>query len=274
MKQVDAVVLLSGGLDSATALAWAVRARGWKVAAISLDYGQRHRVELAAARRVAESLGVAEHRIVAVGLRAIGGSALTDEALAVPKDGPQPGTIPVTYVPARNIIFLALAASFAETLGCTRLVIGANIVDYSGYPDCRPAFLDAFCTALDRGTKRGAEGARWTIEAPLLRLAKEEIIALGLRLGLDYGLTHSCYDPDAQGRACGRCDACIFRARAFAALGRPDPVLAHFRNPQKDTLRLPLTEGKPPACCWACGGANWRQEPSGWHCAECGARYG
>ncbi|RME86574.1 MAG: 7-cyano-7-deazaguanine synthase QueC, partial [Zetaproteobacteria bacterium] len=215
---VDAVVLLSGGVDSATALAWAVRKQGWRAAAISFDYGQRHRAELDAARRVAEALGARPHRMVRVDLAAIGGSALTEKTLTVPKTG-YAGGIPITYVPGRNMIFLALAASLAEVLGCTRLVIGANVVDYSGYPDCRPEFLDAMAEAITRGTKIGAQGQRWRIEAPLLRLTKADIVRLGLRLGLDYGLTHSCYDPDDQGRACGWCDACRFRAEGFAEAG-------------------------------------------------------
>ncbi len=230
--KADAVVLLSGGVDSSTALAWAVRKQGWRAAAISFDYGQRHEIELKAAQRVAEAIGVVEHRTVEVNLRAIGGSALTDERIAVPRRGPIPKHIPPTYVPARNIVFLALAAGYAETLGCTRLVIGANIVDYSGYPDCRPEFLQAFAKALTAGTKVGAEGGHWRIEAPLLQMGKEEIIALGLELGLDYALTHSCYDPDEEGHPCGQCDSCFFRIRAFAKLGHTDPLLACFRAPE------------------------------------------
>ncbi len=271
-SRADAVVLLSGGLDSSTALAWAVRRKGWRAAAISFDYGQRHRVELEAARRVAEALGVVEHRVVSVDMRAIGGSALTDDAIPVPRRGPQPDTIPPTYVPARNIVFLSLAAGLAETLGCTRLVIGANVVDYSGYPDCRPEFLEAFAKALAAGTKASVEGGRWEIEAPLLQMAKEEIIALGLELGLDYGLTHSCYEPDEEGNPCGQCDSCFFRIRAFAKLGRTDPRLACFRAPEllhrdengrvsinaelvKHAIRL--GEDEALTRCFVCGGADF-----------------
>ncbi len=217
-----AVVLLSGGLDSSTALAWAIRRQGWCCHSIAFDYGQRHRHELAASRRVAEALGVARHHVIRVDLAAIGGSALTDE-FDVPKDAENNG-IPITYVPARNLVFLSLAAALAETVAAERLVIGANIVDYSGYPDCRPEFLEAFRRAAELGTKRGVEGHPLAIDAPLIRMSKAEIIRLGLDLGLDYALTHSCYDPAPDGRPCGHCDSCRFRRQGFAELGLADPL--------------------------------------------------
>lgn len=217
-----AVVLLSGGLDSSTALAWAVRRQGWTCHSIAFDYGQRHRIEIDAAAKVAAALAVADHRIVHVDLRAIGGSALTDD-IAVPKDA-QAGGIPVTYVPVRNLIFLSLAAALGESVDASHLVIGANVVDYPGYPDCRPEFLRAFAEALRLGSKCGVEGRPMSIAAPLLHMRKSDIIALGLELGLDYGLTHSCYDPDPAGHACGRCDACRLRRRGFADLGKVDPL--------------------------------------------------
>ena len=217
-----AVVLLSGGLDSSTALAWAIRRQGWRCHSIAFDYGQRHRHELAASRRVAEALGVARHHVIRVDLAAIGGSALTDK-FDVPKDAENNG-IPITYVPARNLVFLSLAAALAETVEAERLVIGANIVDYSGYPDCRPEFLEAFRRAAELGTKRGVEGHPLAIDAPLIRMSKAEIIRLGLDLGLDYALTHSCYDPAPDGRPCGHCDSCRFRRQGFAELGLADPL--------------------------------------------------
>lgn len=218
-----AVVLLSGGLDSSTALAWAVRKQGWQCHTLAFDYGQRHRVELEAAAQVAKSQGVTDHRVIAVDLKAIGGSALTAN-IDVPKDSHDGDSIPVTYVPARNLVFLSLAAGFAETVGADRLVIGANIVDYSGYPDCRPEFLDAFAHAATLGTKAGSEGCPLKVEAPLLRLDKSEIIELGLKLGLDYGLTRSCYDPHPDGSPCGHCDSCHYRREGFARIGRQDPL--------------------------------------------------
>lgn len=219
--QRRAVVLLSGGLDSATVLAVA-RNEGFLCHALSFDYGQRHGAELAAARAVARSLRAAEHRIFPLALDAFGGSALTDATIAVPET-PTEG-IPVTYVPARNTVFLALAAAWAETLGARDLFIGVNAVDYSGYPDCRPEFIAAFQHALDLGTKAGVEGRRFRIHTPLVRLSKAEIVRLGTRLGVDYGLTVSCYTADTEGRACGRCDACRLRARGFAQAGLPDPT--------------------------------------------------
>jgi 7-cyano-7-deazaguanine synthase len=220
-----AVVLLSGGLDSATCLAWA-RARGFECHTLAVDYGQRHRVELAAARRVSEALGAASHRVVAVDLRAIGGSALTAD-IEVPHDRPAAAMatgIPVTYVPARNTVFLALALGLAETLGAGDLVAGMNAVDYSGYPDCRPAFVSAFETLAGLATRAGAQGARFTVHTPLMTLDKAGIIRLGRSLGVDHSLTHSCYDPAPDGAACGRCDACLIRLRGFRDAGLTDPV--------------------------------------------------
>jgi 7-cyano-7-deazaguanine synthase len=220
-----AVVLLSGGLDSATCLAWA-RAQGFECATLAVDYGQRHRVELAAARRVALGLGVADHREVRVDLRAIGGSALTAD-LEVPRDRDERAMaagIPVTYVPARNTVLLALALGLAETIGAADLVAGMNAIDYSGYPDCRPEFVRAFEALAGVATRAGVEGARFRVHAPLLTLDKAGIIRLGVSLGVDYALTHSCYDPAPDGAACGRCDACRLRARGFREAGVPDPT--------------------------------------------------
>jgi 7-cyano-7-deazaguanine synthase len=216
-----AIVLLSGGLDSATALAVA-RAEGYACYALSVDYGQRHRAELAAANRVAAALGVAEYKIVTIGLDAIGGSALTDAAIAVPEQ-PAEG-IPVTYVPARNTILLALALGWAEVIGARDIFIGVNAVDYSGYPDCRPAFIQAFERLAALATKAGVEGASFHIHAPLIELSKAEIIRRGAALGVDYGLTVSCYQADDDGRACGRCDACRLRAQGFQAAHLSDPT--------------------------------------------------
>ena len=220
----NAVVLLSGGLDSATTLALA-RSQGFECFALSVDYGQRHRHELEAARRVASSLGIADHRTVAVDLRAIGGSALT-AAIEVPKDRAEiGGDVPVTYVPARNTVFLALLTGLAEVLGAHDLVIGANVQDYSGYPDCRPEFLRAFARVADLGTRAGVEGARFTVHAPLLHLSKAGIIRLGQSLGVDYALTLSCYDPPAALVHCGRCDACRLRRAGFLEAGVADPTV-------------------------------------------------
>jgi len=218
-----AVILLSGGLDSATALAWA-RAQGFACTTLAVDYGQRHRVELAAARRVAAAQGVRDHREVSVDLRAIGGSALTAE-IDVPKGGVAPPTvIPVTYVPARNTVFLGLALGLAETVGATDLVGGMNALDYSGYPDCRPEFVRAFESLASLATRAGVEGARFTVHTPLMQLDKAGIIRLGTSLGVDYALTHSCYDPSADGLACGACDSCRLRAKGFREAGVPDPT--------------------------------------------------
>lgn len=217
-----AVVLLSGGLDSAVAAAWAVAA-GFKVAALSVDYGQRHRLELAAAREVARQLGIADHRQVTVDLRALGGSALTAD-LPVPKDRDHiGGDIPVTYVPARNAVLLSLLAGFAEVVGASRLIIGANIQDYSGYPDCRPKFLRAFAGAMRLGTRAGVEGGELEVVAPLVHLSKAGIVRLGVALGVDLGATMSCYDPPSAGVHCGRCDACQLRRAAFQEAGVVDP---------------------------------------------------
>jgi len=223
-----AVVLLSGGLDSATALAVAV-SEGYDAHALSVDYGQRHQAEIAAARRVAASLGAKEHITVSVDLRSFGGSALTDD-IAVPhnRDVEEMGTgIPVTYVPARNTVFLSLALAWAETLGSDDIFIGVNAIDYSGYPDCRPEYIAAFEALANLATKAGAEGRQHLrVHAPLSLLSKSEIIGRGLELGVDYSLTHSCYEPLDNGRACGTCDACLLRKRGFAELGMTDPALS------------------------------------------------
>jgi len=216
-----AVVLLSGGLDSATALAVANEA-GYACYALSLDYGQRHHAELDAARRVAKSLGVVEHKVIALDLTGIGGSALTDRKIAVPE---QPGEgIPVTYVPARNTVFLSLALGWAEVLGAWDLFIGVNAVDYSGYPDCRPEYIEAFQRLSQLATRAGVEGGAFQVHAPLITMSKAEIVRAGSRLGVDYALTVSCYMADAAGRACGRCDSCRLRAAGFAAAGSDDPT--------------------------------------------------
>ncbi|GAB6064850.1 7-cyano-7-deazaguanine synthase QueC [Deferrisoma palaeochoriense] len=220
-----AVVLLSGGLDSATCLAVA-RAEGFACHCLSFAYGQRHGVELEAARRVAGALGAEEHKVIRLDLRAFGGSALTDD-IEVPRpadEGEIGREIPVTYVPARNTIFLSFGLAWAEVLGAFDLFIGANALDYSGYPDCRPEFLEAFERVANLGTKAGVEGHRFRIHAPLLRLTKAEIIRKGIALGVDYGLTHSCYDPDPEGRACGACDSCLLRKKGFREAGVPDPT--------------------------------------------------
>ena len=217
-----AVVLLSGGLDSATVLAIA-RHQGFDCHALSFDYGQRHGAELRAAERVAVALGARECKRIHIGLDAIGGSALTDAAIAVP-DQLQEGVIPVTYVPARNTVFLAFALGWAEVLGATDLFIGVNAVDYSGYPDCRPAFIEAFQTLANLATKAGVEGARFQIHTPLITLSKADIIRRGVELGVDYAMTVSCYSADAKGRACRVCDACRLRAAGFAAAGVVDPT--------------------------------------------------
>lgn len=219
-----AVVLLSGGLDSYTAAAVAKR-DGFDLFALTVRYGQRHVQELEAARRVAVSLGVARHLEIDVELSRMGGSALTAD-IDVPKDQPiDPAVIPVTYVPARNTVFLSLALGWAEVVGATDLVIGVNALDYSGYPDCRPEFIRAFEALARVATKAGVEGAEFRVHTPLLTLSKADIVRLGLSLGLDYGLTHSCYDPAADGAPCGRCDSCRLRAAGFAEVGAPDPLV-------------------------------------------------
>jgi 7-cyano-7-deazaguanine synthase len=223
-----AVVLLSGGLDSATAAAWA-RREGWRLSALSIDYGQRHRCELDCARAVAADLGITDHVVLPVDLAAFGGSALVDPGIAVPKDpagGPIAAGIPVTYVPARNTVFLSLALAMAETRGAEAIVLGVNAIDYSGYPDCRPEFIAAFATLARLATKAAVEGRPLEILAPLVSLTKAEIIRLGLALGIDHGLTTSCYDPGADGRPCGACDSCRLRAAGFAAAGAVDPRAA------------------------------------------------
>ena len=217
----SAVVLVSGGLDSATVLAMA-RAEGWSCHALSVDYGQRHRVELEAAARVAASQGAVEHRIARVDLGVFGGSALTDPGIAVPERST--GGIPVTYVPARNTVFLALALAHAEVTQSDAVFTGANAVDYSGYPDCRPEFLEAFERLANLATKRAVEGAPIRIHAPIVRLSKAEIVRKGRELGVDFALTVSCYNADSQGRACNACDACRFRREGFEAAGIPDPT--------------------------------------------------
>jgi 7-cyano-7-deazaguanine synthase len=217
-----AVVLLSGGLDSSTALAWA-RAQGLACTTLAVDYGQRHRIELTAARRVAAAQGVRDHREVCVDLRAIGGSALT-AAIDVPKGGVEPAVIPVTYVPARNTVFMSLALGLVETIGGSDIVAGMNALDYSGYPDCRPEFVRAFESLANVATRAGVEGARFTVHTPLMALDKAGIIRLGASLGVDYALTHSCYDPAADGSACGACDSCRLRAKGFREAGVPDPT--------------------------------------------------
>ena len=225
-----AVVLLSGGLDSATVLAEA-RAAGFETHALTLSYGQRHDIERQAARRVAAQLGAAAQVEMEIDLRAFGRSALTSD-IAVPKGrstDEMGGGIPITYVPARNMVFLSLATAWAETLRASDLFIGVNCVDYSGYPDCRPEFLEAFENVANLGTQAGVEGkSRFRIHAPLLRMTKVEIIRRGQELGVDYGLTHSCYDPDPNGRPCGRCDSCLLRSEAFETLGIADPALVRF----------------------------------------------
>jgi 7-cyano-7-deazaguanine synthase len=216
-----AIVLLSGGLDSATVLAIA-RSQSYECYALSVEYGQRHRAELDAAQRVAAAIGAKEHRVMRVDLAGIGGSALTDTTVAIP-ESLQPG-IPVTYVPARNTLFLSLALGWAEVIGARDIFVGVNAVDYSGYPDCRPAFIEAFEALARVATKAGVEGARFEIHAPLIEMSKADIIRAGMSLGVDFSATVSCYQADSQGRACGKCDSCRLRAAGFAAAGIPDPT--------------------------------------------------
>jgi 7-cyano-7-deazaguanine synthase len=221
-----AVVLLSGGLDSATAAAIA-QSEGFDLYALSVDYGQRHRFELEAAQRVARRLGVQRHAVLAVDLRQLGGSALT-AAMDVPKDrspADMQAEIPITYVPARNTVFLSLALGFAEVVGAADIFIGVNAVDYSGYPDCRPEYIAMFQQLANLATKAGVEGRlKFAIHTPLLHLAKAEIIRRGTALGVDYALTHSCYDPDPAGLSCGHCDSCLLRLKGFAEAGLVDPI--------------------------------------------------
>jgi 7-cyano-7-deazaguanine synthase len=221
---VRAVVLLSGGLDSTTAAALA-RREGWELYGLTVRYGQVHALETAAARRVAVALGFVRHVELDVNLAAFGGSTLTGDG-AVPKDRPLDAAgIPSTYVPARNTVFLSLALAWSEVLGADRIVIGVNALDYSGYPDCRPEYIAAFEHLADQATKAGVEGRRVRVWAPLQHLSKADIIRLGVELGIDYAMTHSCYDPGPDGRPCGRCDSCRLRARGFEEVGIEDPLL-------------------------------------------------
>jgi 7-cyano-7-deazaguanine synthase len=224
---MNAVCLLSGGLDSSTCLAWAKR-QGFTCHALSFDYGQRHRSELEAAKRVAESVGVARHITIPIDLRPFGGSALTSGDIDVPKSRTEhemSKSIPVTYVPARNTIFLSLALAWAEVLEAADIVIGVNAIDYSGYPDCRPEFIRAFEAMANLATRAGVEGhTRITIHTPLIELTKAAIIRLAIQLNVDLGLTHSCYDPDSEGRSCGLCDSCVLRIKGFREAGLADPL--------------------------------------------------
>lgn len=221
MSDKKAVILLSGGLDSATVVAMA-KAEGYACYTMSFDYGQRHRAELNAAARVAQDLGVVEHKVIGLNLNGIGGSALTDASIAVP-EAPTEG-IPITYVPARNTVFLALALGWAEVLEARDIFIGVNAVDYSGYPDCRPEFVEAFEQMANLATKAGVEGQGFTIRAPLQNLSKADIVRAGIGHGVDYSLTVSCYQADNEGRACGKCDSCRLRAEGFTAAGVQDPT--------------------------------------------------
>jgi 7-cyano-7-deazaguanine synthase len=224
-QQKRAVVLLSGGIDSTTTLAMAI-AEGYEAYALSFDYGQRHRIETEAALRVADSLGAKEHRVAKIDLRIFGGSALTYD-LAVPKQRSQEEIahgIPVTYVPARNTIFLAYALACAEVISASDIFLGVNAIDYSGYPDCRPEFIEAFETLAKLGTKAGVEGRRFQIHTPLIKFSKAEIIRRAVQLGVDLSLTHSCYDPSPEGLACGECDSCLLRLKGFREAGIKDPI--------------------------------------------------
>ncbi len=221
MNEKKAVILLSGGLDSATVVAIA-RDQGYRCYSMSFDYGQRHRAELQAAERVARQLGVVEHKVIGLNLNGIGGSALTDDSIDVP-EAPSEG-IPVTYVPARNTVFLSLALGWAEVLGARDIFIGVNAVDYSGYPDCRPEFVEAFERMANLATKAGVVGRGFHIQAPLQSLSKAQIVQAGVRLGVDYAITVSCYQADEDGRACGKCDSCRLRAAGFAEAGVADPT--------------------------------------------------
>ncbi len=218
-----AIVLLSGGLDSATCLAIA-KSEGFTPYCLSFDYGQRHKAELQAAARVAAALGAKEHRVVRLDIGQFGGSALTDSSIAVPVEGVQAGGIPVTYVPARNTVMLSFALAWAEVLGAKDIFVGVNAVDYSGYPDCRPEFIAAFERMANLATKAGVEGAELQVHAPLIDLSKAQIVQRGSALGVDYGITVSCYQADDEGRACGVCDSCRLRAEGFRAAGLADPT--------------------------------------------------
>ncbi|HSE41079.1 MAG TPA: 7-cyano-7-deazaguanine synthase QueC [Acidobacteriota bacterium] len=216
------LVLFSGGIDSTTTLAIALREIK-TIYALTFDYGQRHLVEIEKAKRVINQFQIKEHFFFKIDLRQIGGSALTS-GLEVPKERSKADTIPITYVPGRNLIFLSIAAAFGETRGAFDLFYGANVLDYSGYPDCRPEFIEALEQTLNRGTKAGVEGQQFRIHAPLLKLTKAQIIQKGIALGVDYSDTHSCYDPDKTGKPCGQCDSCIIRAKGFEEAGIPDPI--------------------------------------------------
>jgi 7-cyano-7-deazaguanine synthase len=229
-----AVVLLSGGIDSTTTLAIA-KAEGYEAYALSFDYGQRHQIEVEAARRVASSLGANEHRVAKIDLRIFGGSALTDN-VEVPKQRSETEIghgIPITYVPARNTIFLAYALAWAEVISANHIFLGVNAIDYSGYPDCRPEFIEAFETLANLGTKAGTEGKHFDIRTPLIKFSKAEIIAKANELGIDLGLTHSCYDPSPEGVACGECDSCLLRLKGFHEAGIKDPI-RYVKNESPD----------------------------------------
>jgi 7-cyano-7-deazaguanine synthase len=221
MTSKKAVVLVSGGLDSTTVLAIA-RSQGYECYSVSFDYGQRHRAELLAAERTARALGSVQHKVVSLDLRTIGGSALTDESIAVPEE--EASGIPITYVPARNTVFLSIALGWAEVLGADDIFIGVNAVDFSGYPDCRPEYIAAYETMANLATRAGVEGHRLRIQAPLIDMTKAEIIRQGLALGVDYGLTVSCYQANDQGEACGKCDSCRLRRTGFEQAGVADPT--------------------------------------------------
>ncbi len=230
-------MLLSGGLDSSTCLAYAV-SKGYECYALSFDYGQRHKVEIHAAKRVARHLKAKMHHVVKFDLRKWGASALTSSAIKVPKSRrmPKRAEIPVTYVPARNIIFLSFAVSWAESIGATDIFIGVNSMDYSGYPDCRPEFIEAMLNCFNIGTRTADEGGQFKIHAPLQKMTKAEIVKLGHELGLDHSLTHSCYDPDEEGFACGSCDSCLIRIKGFREAGLSDPAVKHL-PPRKTAKR-------------------------------------
>ncbi|WP_299579996.1 7-cyano-7-deazaguanine synthase QueC [uncultured Microbulbifer sp.] len=222
MTAKKAVILLSGGLDSATVLAMA-RADGYECYALGFDYGQRHEAELLAAKRVASDLGAVEHKVVKLDLRSIGGSALTDDTIEVPEE--ETSGIPVTYVPARNTVFLSIALGWAEVLGAQDIFVGVNAVDYSGYPDCRPEYVEAYETMANLATRAGVEGHKLSVRAPLMQMSKADIVIEGTRLGVDYSLTVSCYQARPDGAACGRCDSCRLRAAGFADAGLADPTV-------------------------------------------------
>jgi len=217
-----AVVLLSGGLDSATALAFA-KNEGFDCCALTVDYGQRNKIEMTRAKIIAEKLGAFNYKVISIDMRQIGGSALTAD-IPVPKEREMDDSIPITYVPARNTIMLSVALGLSEAIGAQNIFIGVNAVDYSGYPDCRPDFIEAFEKTANLATRAGVEGDKFTIHTPLINLSKAEIIKLGTKLGVDYSLTLSCYDPDGKGRACGKCDTCVLRRQGFEQAGIPDPT--------------------------------------------------